>query len=276
MPITKAQLMATPGGPGIVGSVKAGTGINISADGTASVDPTQTVTRIIAGSGVSVNPSSGFGDVSVSVSFASPEPPPVLGGSIPPNKTTFFCQSSAPTGWTQNVSNSNSTLRIVNSSPSNGGSVPVSSLFSSIPVSGSASGSNFSTSFTLQNADIPVSGSINGVSGTVDGTTLDQNTGGTHTHGYFYSAYGVVQIRGGSNPMNNVGVPANYVSGPQNEGSGEAHSHAFQNGSGTFNGNNISHGHTASANTNASFGNFSGGSINLAVKYVDLITAYKN
>ena len=110
----------------------------------------------------------------------------------------------------------------------------------------------------------------------MDGTTLDQNTGGTHTHGYIYNGYGVVQVLGGGNFINNVGVPGNYTTGGQNEGSGEAHSHAFQNGSGTFNGNNISHGHTASASTNASFGNFNGGSINLAVKYVDLITAYKN
>jgi hypothetical protein len=36
MPLAKVQLMESPGGPGVTGAVKAGSGINISADGTIS------------------------------------------------------------------------------------------------------------------------------------------------------------------------------------------------------------------------------------------------
>lgn len=270
MALNQAQLMEVPGGPGNVGSVKQRSDFSISPDGTISIDPSQTVTRVIAGAGVTINPTSGFGDVSISTTL-------VLNDPFPSNKTTFFCQSSAPTGWTQNVNNANSTLRIVNSSPSTGGSVSVSSLFTSLPVTGTASGSNFSTSLTLQTASIPVAGSVNSVSGSVSGTTLDQNTGGSHVHGYFYTPYGTVFSLGGANPQNNPGPDQNgYRSEGPNQGSGQAHNHAFDSGSGTFTGTNIDHNHTASVATTATFGNFSGGSINLAVKYVDLITAFKN
>jgi hypothetical protein len=47
MPLAKVQLMEAPGGPGITGAVKAGPGINISADGTISASGTPAVTSTI-------------------------------------------------------------------------------------------------------------------------------------------------------------------------------------------------------------------------------------
>lgn len=65
MPLNKAQLMETPGGPGVVGAVKVGTGINISGDGTISVNPATQVTKLVAGSNITLNPPDGFGAVTI-------------------------------------------------------------------------------------------------------------------------------------------------------------------------------------------------------------------
>lgn len=68
MPLTKAQFMEVPGGPGVVGAVKAGSGITVSVDGTVSVNPAQNITKLIAGSNISISPPSGVGEVTVSAS----------------------------------------------------------------------------------------------------------------------------------------------------------------------------------------------------------------
>lgn len=67
MALNKAQLMETPGGPGVVGAVKSGNGISVSPDGSISINAAQTITKVTAGTGISVNPSSGLGDVTISV-----------------------------------------------------------------------------------------------------------------------------------------------------------------------------------------------------------------
>jgi hypothetical protein len=65
MPLNKAQLMDTPGGPGVVGAVKAGTGIALSGDGTISINPSTQVTQLVAGSNITLNPPDGFGAVTI-------------------------------------------------------------------------------------------------------------------------------------------------------------------------------------------------------------------
>jgi len=65
MPLNKAQLMETPGGPGVVGAVKVGNGLLIAGDGTISVNPATQVTQLIAGSNITLNPSAGFGAVTI-------------------------------------------------------------------------------------------------------------------------------------------------------------------------------------------------------------------
>lgn len=68
MPLTKAQFMEVPGGPGVVGAVKAGTGISVSGDGTISINPAQNVTKIVAGTNITLSPGSGVGEVTISSS----------------------------------------------------------------------------------------------------------------------------------------------------------------------------------------------------------------
>ena len=61
MPLTKAQLMPPPGGPGVIGAIKAGQGIVISPDGTISQG----------------------------------------GGGMPTGTRMFFFSATAPEGWTK-------------------------------------------------------------------------------------------------------------------------------------------------------------------------------
>lgn len=67
MALNKAQLMDVPGGPGVVGAIKAGNGISIAADGSISLNSSQTITKVTAGTGITVTPSTGFGDVAISI-----------------------------------------------------------------------------------------------------------------------------------------------------------------------------------------------------------------
>lgn len=68
MALNKAQLMEVPGGPGITGAVKPGTGISISGDGTISVNPATSVTQIVAGTNITLTPANGLGVVTVTAS----------------------------------------------------------------------------------------------------------------------------------------------------------------------------------------------------------------
>lgn len=65
MPLDKAQLMVSPGGPGVLGAVKSGTGILIAGDGTISVNPATNVTQLLAGTNITLNPANGFGAVTI-------------------------------------------------------------------------------------------------------------------------------------------------------------------------------------------------------------------
>lgn len=58
MALAKAQLLATPGGPGIVGATKAGTGLSFAADGTANLlPPTGTaIGGVKAGTNITIAP----------------------------------------------------------------------------------------------------------------------------------------------------------------------------------------------------------------------------
>ena len=97
--------MSAPGGPGVIGAVKAGAGIAITSDGTISTtgDP------------------SGF----------------------PAGTTTLFGQASAPTGWTKVTQYDNYALRLVSGSGgTTGGSNGFTTAFGSYTPQGNVSISN--------------------------------------------------------------------------------------------------------------------------------------
>lgn len=202
-------------------------------------------------------------------------------GSIPaafPSGTRLvFAQTAAPTGWTKDTVNyNNHALRVVTGAASTGGTVDFTTAFASQAVSGT----NAST--TATNNSYTPAGSVGvSVSGTVGSTTLDGNTLPSHNH-----LGGTVRIwdmaggyYGSTGDVGNVGFPAARYSGGANyrldytssAGGSAAHSHSFSgSGSGTFTGSAATI--TQAAHTHT----FTGTAINLAVKYLDVITATKD
>jgi hypothetical protein len=262
MPLNKAQLMATPGGPGVIGAVKAGIGIAIATDGTISLDPNQVVAKLQAGANVSLQPASGVGTVTIN---AIPE----AAGDFPAGTVTLFVQPSAPAGWTQVNSQNNKVIRVVNGAGGGtGGSTPFTTVFTSVPVTGSVSFSGLSVSggSTNQVNQTP-SGSVSLNSLNVGATSLSTGQIPAHTHSY--------RIR--DNSDNNKGGQC-CVAPPQNSettatGGNGSHSHSVS-GSGSFNGNNMSHSHSVNASVSGN-GSFSGNPLNLSVQYVDAILCSK-
>lgn len=61
MPLAKVQLMEVPGGPGVTGAVKAGSGITIGPDGTISATGGGggAVNKVTGGTGITVSPETG-------------------------------------------------------------------------------------------------------------------------------------------------------------------------------------------------------------------------
>jgi hypothetical protein len=264
MPLNKAQLMATPGGPGVIGAVKAGVGIAIATDGTISLDPNEVVAKLVAGANVSLVPSTGVGTVTIN---AIPE----AAGDFPPGTITLFVQSSAPLGWVQVNSQNNKAIRVVNGSGGgSGGSQPFTSVFTSVPVTGSVSFSGLSVSGGSTNtvSQTP-SGSVQLGSLSVSATSIDQNQMPGHSHSYARRPASGQK----SGNQNGVGdVDFNNQTGAAGGGGGHSHS---VSGSGSFNGNNMSHSHSVNASVSGN-GSFSGNAINLAVQYVDAILCSKS
>lgn len=88
MALAKVQLMESPGGPGVTGAVKAGTGITIGADGTINATATGGVSKLIAGTNITLTPATGLGDVTISSTGGGggppgPPGPPGPGGTGP-------------------------------------------------------------------------------------------------------------------------------------------------------------------------------------------------
>jgi hypothetical protein len=191
----------------------------------------------------------------------------------------IFAQTTAPTGWTKDTSNyNNHALRVVTGSASTGGSVDFTTSFASqtptgnisvstgnatVPVTvvGATQGGNISVS--TGNATAPVS---------VGNTTLAVPTIPSHSH-----AYGGGGPGGGGAP--NVGFILS--SATSSTGGGGAHSHPgsggnhFHPASASFAGSPHTHNASGGNHLHPASGNFSGSAINLAVKYLDVITATK-
>ena len=262
MPLNKAQLMATPGGPGVIGAVRAGLGIAIAGDGTISLDPNQVVAKLVAGANVSLQPSTGIGTVTVN---AIPE----AAGDFPSGTITIFIQASAPSGWTQVTSQNDKAIRVVNGSGGgSGGSVSFSSTFTSIPVTGSVSFSGLSVSGgSTNNVSQSPSGSVQLNSLSVGGASISEGQMPGHSHTYSRRPPNQNQSGQSGGVNNNTDTPTSGTGG------GGSHNHSVS-GSGSFSGNNMSHSHNVNASVSGN-GSFSGNPINLALQYVDAILCSK-
>jgi hypothetical protein len=145
-------------------------------------------------------------------------------------------------------------------------------LWTSIPVTGTVTGSNYQISgLSVAQASIPANGSIN-VSANIGPTSLSTGNSGSHAHSYSYLSVAGIAVLAGNNPQNPPSGSQAMTS--DSTGSGGSHTHGASS-SASFNGNPIPHNHTATGNASGNIG-FTGTPINLAVKYVDLISAYKN
>lgn len=262
MPLNKAQLMATPGGPGVIGAVKAGNGIAIATDGTISIDPNTVVAKLVAGANVSLSPAAGVGTVTIN---AIPE----AAGDFPPGTITIFIQASAPSGWTQVTSQNDKAIRVVNGNGGgSGGSASFSSTFTSVPVTGSVSFSGLSVSGGRTN-DVSQSPSgsvqLNGLN--VGGASISEGQMPGHSHTYSRRPPGQNQAGQSGGVNNNTDFATSATGG------GGAHNHSVS-GSGSFSGNNMSHSHNVNASVSGN-GSFSGNPINLALQYVDAILCSK-
>lgn len=264
MALNQAQLMAVPGGPGVVGAVKAGTGIAVSGDGTISLNPAECLTRLVAGPNVSLNPTSGVGTVTITGIAGG-------GGDFAPGTTTIFAQASAPAGWSQVVTQNNKAIRVASSNGGvSGGSVPFTTVFASQPVTGTVSLSGLSASGgSTDTVNQTPSGSVslNGLS--VGSTSISTAQMPGHTHGYRF------RPPGGNFAGQSGNIDNNNTQATGGAGGGGAHNHSVS-GSGSFNGNNMSHSHSVSGLSVSGNASFNGGAINLAVQYLDVILCTKS
>lgn len=82
MALTKAQLMDVPGGPGVVGAIKAGTGITITADGTISTTGAFPSPVGQAGKFLSSDGTNTYWATTIGVTVGSAPPTSVPAGSL--------------------------------------------------------------------------------------------------------------------------------------------------------------------------------------------------
>ena len=218
-------------------------------------------------------------------------------GGFPSGTRMIFQQTSAPTGWTKDTSDTNQrALRVVSGSASSGGSVDFTSAFASRGVSGSIA--NTTQGGSIANGGNNTNNGGNNTNnatagGSVSNHTLSTGRMPSHRHiggdrnifDQVNGFYGQAQNNAGG--VNYPGArydPSNpYAqtdkSWTSNEGSTQAHNHGF---SGSAHSHSINaHSHSINAHSHSFSGSahnhsFSGTSINLAVRYLDVIIAQKD
>lgn len=195
------------------------------------------------------------------------------GGGFAAGTRMIFAQTTAPTGWTKDTVNyDNHALRVVTGTASTGGSVDFTTAFASQTPTGNVSVSASTGNTTATNQAFTPSGNVS-VSASVGNTILSTPQIPSHLHpvpsndGNFPG--------GTANPAkraNNAPI-SSFSSG--NQGGGGAHNHPIS-APASFTGSPVTivqnaHNHPVSAPAT-----FTGSAINLAVKYLDVITATKD
>ena len=196
--------------------------------------------------------------------------------AFPSGTRMLFQQTSAPTGWTKDTSDTNNrALRVVSGSAGSGGSVAFTTAFASQSVGGSIA--NTSAGGSIANATAGGSISNTSAGGTVGNHTLSTSQIPSHTHEMRQLAAGL-----GCGPnipqAGIVGTAACNTNSTSaftfSTGGGGSHNHSFSGSAHnhSFSGSAHNHSFTGSAHNHS----FSGTAINLAVQYLDVIIASKN
>lgn len=226
---------------------------------------------------------------------------PAAAGGFAAGTRLIFAQTSAPTGWTKDTVNyNNHALRVVTGTASTGGTVDFTTAFASQAVSGSvsttvnnttatnqaATATNQATTATNQAATPAGTVSISAITGSAGATTLGVPEIPSHSHPMTITFN---ENSGGTNFVGGAGgfARTNFTNAA---GGGGSHTHPFSFSSGTasFSGSSLSvlqnshnhtqdaHNHTQDAHNHTASSSFTGTAINLAVKYLDVITATKD
>ena len=171
---------------------------------------------------------------------------PTIG--LPSSTRAVFAQTTAPTGWTKDTVNyNNHALRITTGTVGSGGTVDFTSAFTSQTPSGSVSVSGSISATTLSLSEFPNNSDLLNFHSNVSNTNVYFTSNGNFlSDGTLNGSY-----RNGGNLLSGIGS-SNPVQMQIGGGSG-SHTHSFS-GSGSFSGN----------------------AINLAVRYLDVITATKD
>jgi hypothetical protein len=275
MALNKAQLLTTPGplNPGVIGAVKNGPNTTIT-NGVLNATGGG-VGKIVAGTNIQVSPTDGEGIVTVSATSLAASPLQAGGeDDFPAGTVMSFCQPNAPARWTKNTSLNDGTLRVVSGS---GGGTGGSTGFSSALVSYSIGGvctASYTFSGTTSSVSLTPSGSASITSSTGQ-ASLSQGQMGRHNHVLQNIQYNIGGNRGSArNTGAGYGYGVQVLGMPF--GNNEGHSHGFSGTATLTNAQSTSHSHNYNRGATAQGTLSNGGTINLAVKYVDFILCTKN
>lgn len=266
MALNKAQLMAVPGGPGVVGSVKAGQNVVIDPDGTINCPQGGGVFggvyKIQVGPGLAIDPPSGTG--AVTLYYAVPVPTPFETGT-----TVVIANAAAPTGWTKLTTADNAAFRVVAGVGGGvGGSLNFTDVYKSQAVGGTTVAAVASdVSGTTDEGSWTPRGNINFAGVTLQGTSLSVGQTPSHFHTWTQMAGGGVRAGSGGN----WGVGSRESDGQ----GGGAHAHG---GGGTVavGGAAIPHVHDYIMSVGVQAGVYAGTAFNMSIQYIDSIIVRKN
>ena len=163
----------------------------------------------------------------------------------------LFQQTSAPTGWTKSTSHNNKALRVVTGSVSSGGNSSFTTIFANRTTSSTSAG-----------------GSIGNTTagGSVGNRTLSTSNMPSHNHidGFAglnsTASFGVSTVSANGNVNSQNGISKNNHARTSSTGSSSSHNHSFSGSSHNHSFSGSSHSHT----------------LDMRVRYVDLIIATKD